>query len=302
MSSKQPLPTYDEFIEPVLRYLAAYPEGAEANVVYEAAAVAHGLTAEDRREVLSSGKLTYKARILWAHDRLKRAGLSEAPRRGVWRLTQAGLDFAHAHPGPLSDDLVQRLATRSDGSRLRAAQLRKRPDAGPPRAASPNEAERLLLGQRTRVAREALEFAHHASGARFRTLVCALLKAEGYGDPIPLDQAADLVDGLLVLSVGARHPGACVLAKQLTQPLAESRAKELLQSMVTHGLTSGVFVSTSTFSQGARKFARSVPALRLIDGPQLAELMLVRRVGTVVRIVEVPEVNVDYFRASEPQD
>ncbi len=48
MGKKEMIPTYDRFIDPVLRYLAAYPEGAEANVVYEATAVAHGLTPEDR--------------------------------------------------------------------------------------------------------------------------------------------------------------------------------------------------------------------------------------------------------------
>ena len=72
--------------------------------------------------------------------------------------------------------------------------------------------------------------------------------------------------------------------------------------MVTHGVTSGVFLTTSTFSQGARKFARGVPSLRLIDGSQLAEMMVIHRVGTVVRVIEVPEVSVDYFRPSEPRD
>jgi len=35
-----PIPTYDQFIEPILRYLSQHPEGAPAQTVYEAASVA----------------------------------------------------------------------------------------------------------------------------------------------------------------------------------------------------------------------------------------------------------------------
>ena len=39
-----PVPTYDHFIEPILRYLAAHPEGAEARDVYKGAATALALS------------------------------------------------------------------------------------------------------------------------------------------------------------------------------------------------------------------------------------------------------------------
>ena len=42
-------------------------------------------------------------RIGWAHDRLKRAGLSESPRRGVWQLTEASQKFAAEHPNGFSE-------------------------------------------------------------------------------------------------------------------------------------------------------------------------------------------------------
>ena len=49
----------------------------------EAAADALGLDAAARQQLLSSGaQLIYKNRAGWAHDRLKRAGLSDSPRRG----------------------------------------------------------------------------------------------------------------------------------------------------------------------------------------------------------------------------
>ena len=38
------VPTYDQFIEPILRFLAARPEGATASEAHEAAAMTLGLS------------------------------------------------------------------------------------------------------------------------------------------------------------------------------------------------------------------------------------------------------------------
>ena len=85
------VPTYDRFIEPILRYLAQHPNGAAAKDVHDAAARELQITDADRQELLPSGaQPIYKNRAGWAHDRLKRAGLSSSPRRGYWQLTQEG--------------------------------------------------------------------------------------------------------------------------------------------------------------------------------------------------------------------
>lgn len=74
------VPTYDQFIEPVLLYLAQHPDGVPARQVYEAAADALGLDEEDKQLLLASAPIpVYKNRAAWAHDRLKRAGLSSSP-------------------------------------------------------------------------------------------------------------------------------------------------------------------------------------------------------------------------------
>jgi len=70
------VPTYDRFIEPIMRFLAKNPDGSPAKLAHEAAANALNLTEEDRVQMLTSGaQQIYKNRAGWAHDRLKRAGL-----------------------------------------------------------------------------------------------------------------------------------------------------------------------------------------------------------------------------------
>lgn len=62
-----PVPTYDKFVEPILRYLASRPEGAVGRDAHEAAATTLHLTDQDRQELLPSGtQPIYKSRTGWA--------------------------------------------------------------------------------------------------------------------------------------------------------------------------------------------------------------------------------------------
>src|SRR5712691_12429447 len=114
------VPTYDKFIEPILRYLASHPDGAAARDVHEAAASALHLSDTDKAEMLPSGvQLVYKNRAGWAHDRLKRAGLSASRRRGYWQLTDAGVTFAKTQPSPLPPAVLESLLREYNEVRLR---------------------------------------------------------------------------------------------------------------------------------------------------------------------------------------
>ncbi|WP_285417899.1 hypothetical protein [Pseudomonas sp. efr-133-TYG-5] len=54
------VPTYDQFIEPVLRFLAAHPEGASAGEAHEASALTLDLSEAQRQETIASGQATIK--------------------------------------------------------------------------------------------------------------------------------------------------------------------------------------------------------------------------------------------------
>ena len=57
----------------------------------------------------------------------------------------------------------------------------------------------------------------------------------------------------------------------------------------------GVFITTSSFTQQAIEFARSVERLVLVDGDKLAALMTDHEVGVTLRPVRVPKLDSDYF-------
>jgi restriction system protein len=105
------VPTYDQFIEPLLRCLAAHPEGVSPPDAYEAMAHAMGLSEAQRQELLPSGtQPVYKNRVGWANDRLKRLQLSVSPKRAHWQISRAGAEFVRAHPHSLTPDELQQIS------------------------------------------------------------------------------------------------------------------------------------------------------------------------------------------------
>ena len=188
-----PVPTYDQFIEPILRLLVAHPEGMNARVAHDEAANALALTSADREVLLPSGSQPmYKNRAGWAHDRLKRAGLSTSPRRGFWRVTPEGVNFAQQHPERFSAELSEKLAMGFIGVRLRPSPdtvlLEESPTQAaavntPPQAvASPDDRLGLALAElRQSASAELLELLSAVSPSFFETIVLDLLHRMGYG-------------------------------------------------------------------------------------------------------------------------
>lgn len=303
-----PVPTYDKFIEPILRYLASCPNGALARDAHEAAAQALGLTDADRQEFLPSGaQPIYKNRAGWAHDRLKRAGLSCSPRRGFWQLTPTGGEFSATHSSPLSEADIERLAVGFMDVRLR--ERGDQPTPPDPMSISPaatnvttSPDDRLgeaLVELRASVAVELLESLKNASPSFFETIVLDLLHKMGYGA-----SRADLqrvggsgdggIDGVISLDkLGLEK--VYVQAKRWQQTVGRPEVQAFYGALAGQRANKGVFITTSSYTPQATEFARSVERIVLIDGSRLAQLMIDHEVGVTSRVVRVPKIDSDYF-------
>jgi len=184
------IPTYDKFIEPILRYLAQHPEGAPASTLYEVASATLGIAEEDKLALLPSRtQPVYKNRAGWAHDRLKRAGLSSSPRRGYWKLTDKGLAYAKSHQGPLTEDQVKELTVVDASVRLRPLtavdgdqDARHLNHGAQDSVATPDDRlESALTELKDAAGEDLLETIGRGTPKFFETLVLDLLHAMGYG-------------------------------------------------------------------------------------------------------------------------
>lgn len=305
-----PVPTYDYFIEPVLRFLAACPDGAPARDAYEAAAQALGLSDSDKEELLpSGGQQIYKNRIGWAHDRLKRAGHSLSPRRGFWRLTESGILFARCHPGPLEPSIVADLATSYTDVRLRGddvgadpalAAIIRSPEVVALRAESPDDRLEAAVAEiRATTRGELLETLARVSPTFFETLVLDVLHRLGYGtnrsDLQRVGRSGDGgIDGIISLDrLGLEK--VYVQAKRWSNSVGRPEVQAFYGALAGQRAHKGVMLTTSTFTLQAYDFARSVERVVLVDGSRLADLMIDYEVGVTTRPIRVPKLDLDYF-------
>jgi len=300
------IPTFDQFIEPLLRVLAAHPEGLSAGKAAEAVADACKLTADERLQLLASGaQLIYKNRIGWAHDRLKRAGLSASLQRGFWKLTPAGDHFLRKHPKKISNDAVAKLAFLS----------RKEPDAGRGNKGddadqgeavdtlkSPEERiEDALRELRESVIHELLELLAQVSPTSFESMVLDVLHALGYGlSRADLQRVGGSSDGGIDGTISLDKLGldkVYVQAKRWKSDVGSPVIREFVGSLQLKGADKGVLMTTSSFSKEARDTAeRARGSVVLVDGRRLAQLMIDHEVGvTHKKRLTVPEIDSNYF-------
>jgi len=298
------IPTYDQFIEPVLRYLGKNPDGALARDVQEAAAKTLELTADERQELLpSGGQAVYKNRAGWAHDRLKRCGLSSSPRRGFWQLTAEGIAFVAKHPRPLSAKKVASLAATNKDVRLRGAAdlaAASADEAVAVAAESPDDRlESALAEIRESVARELIDTLRQVSPSFFEKMVLDLLHKMGYGaSRADLQRVGGVSDGGIDGVISLDKLGlekVYVQAKRWQQSVGRPEVQGFYGALAGQRANKGVFITTSAFTSQAVEFAKSVERVVLIDGARLAGLMIDHEVGVTLRPFRLPKLDADYF-------
>jgi restriction system protein len=311
------VPTYDCFIEPVLRFLAQHLDGVAAKEAHEAAAAALGISDEEKQELLPSGaQPIYKNRAGWAHDRLKRAGLSSSPRRGTWKITKEGLQFLASHPEAFSSQVSTQLAMGNINVRLRQpsenirdssqqhGSLSTTDSSATSPVSSPVASPDDRLGEALKELRQAaetelLELLGNASPSFFETIVLDLLHKMGYGtsrsDLQRVGGAGDGgIDGVISLDrLGLEK--VYIQAKRWQGSVGRPELQAFYGALAGHKARKGVFIATSTYTAQAIDFAKSVEGMVLIDGQRLASLMVDHEVGVSSRVLRIPKIDSDYF-------
>ncbi len=276
-----------------------------AREAHEGVADALGLSVDDRAERVPSGvQAVYVNRNGWAHDRLKRAGLSQSVQRGVWQITPQGLALVKEHPRGLPDDLAAKLARAyaDEGGDDEAAEPKGAADV----AAATTPEDRIdssLREIRDSVGAELLELVSRETPGFFERLVLDLLHAMGYGLSRQELQAVGGsgdggIDGIISLDrLGLQK--VYVQAKRWQQPVGGPVVRDFIGALTTRGADRGVILTTSKFTADAYSTAEKVRtgSIVLVDGRRLAELMIEHGVGVSHRALRVPKIDIDYFEA-----
>jgi restriction system protein len=306
-----PIPDFESLMRPLLDHLADGIDHTTGETI-DALARDFRLSEEELSELLPSGKQArFKNRIAWAKFYLKKAGMVESPRRGVYRISPNGLTLLHTHSGPVSIEVLEQVPEFREflASSRRASQEEGQDLSGKKQfisASSDLTPEELLekgFSQLTgQVAAELLEKIRQASPEFLETLVLDLLLALGYGGSRRdagrhVGRTGDGgVDGL----INEDRLGLETIyfqAKRWEGTVGRPEIQKFAGALQGQRARKGIFITTSSFTKEALEYVCNIDSkIVLIDGPELTRRMIDHGVGvTTVTSYEVKRVDSDYF-------
>ena len=292
------VPSQYELYRPILEVADASAEGLSRKELRDELTARFHWTAADLAEMVPSGaQAKIDNRMNWAIYRLKSAELLDYPSQGSIQITPVGKKFLGEHTGVIRGALLRRMRPGSD-----VDSTESRPVSDDSSEVAPDEQlARSHQQHQEMLADEILSHLKGISPASFERLVNELLREMGYGT-IEQDQGFigdHGVDGILNQDTLGLEKIYVQAKRWDNTPVGEPDISRFSGSLDLKGATKGVFITTSTFSAAAKAYIqnnRSGKSIRLIDGQELAELMIRHGVGVVTEFTyEVKKLDANYF-------
>lgn len=281
------LPKYDALFNPVLSALRDLGGSATNTELDEKVASDLGLADQDLEETDTRGRLVFNYRMAWAKSYLKAYGLTDNSQRGVWSLTERGLAERKVNPAE-----VKRLVVREYGERRRS----KKQAGSVEEAASAGETGPGEDGWRSTL----MDRLRDMEPGAFERLARRLLRESGFVDVDVTGRSGDGgIDGKGTLRLAGLITFPVLFQCKRWQGSVGSREVRDLRGAMQGRADHGVIVTTGSFTRDARSEASrpGAPAVDLVDGEQLLDMLKQLGVGVKVNTVQVEEVTIEepYF-------
>jgi restriction system protein len=281
------------------------------NQVMENLAIHFKLTPDDLALQVPSGKMgLFRNRVGWSRSYLKNAGLIHYPERGVYQITQVGLDFLKTNPEKLR---MQELLQFPMYNEWRSTFNSNTGSQGLESESSKIEEEELTPQERLtttidainqQLASDILDNLKGNTFQYFEKFVVQLLQSMGYGgfrkDSGMVTGASgdNGIDGVILQDIlGLETVG--IQAKRFKDGnVGSPDIRNFIGSLAVKGFSKGVFLTTSSFSPDAIKTALESKQHKiiLIDGKKLANLAIEFNVGVQVEeAILLKRIDMDFF-------
>ena len=290
MTSSTEIPTYSEFMLPILRAVEALGGSAASSEIIDQVVALEGFTddllavsyAEREKSVLID-------RLEWARSYCKLGGVLESPRRGLYLLTTDGREVLALPEAEARERLkeLNRTVRRSRQKNRSETDLETESDT-PSEGVTDDEPD-------TRWRDELLARLHSLSPDGFERFSLYVLRSQGMELQRVGGVGDEGIDGIGTAPLTAVLSTTVAVQAKCYEP-TKSIGREvvaLFQSdAIAAGAEHGVLITTARFTSGAKKAAlgRS-PTIDLIDGVRLADLCLAEGIGIDLE----PAVNTEWF-------
>ncbi|WP_426046174.1 restriction endonuclease [Brevundimonas sp. TWP3-1-2b1] len=280
MATIADVPTYDAFMWPIIERLRAHGRSLSNAEMLEDVVEHMGLS--DDVLSLRHGKLNQLAvdqRMAFARSFLKQAGAVENSQRGVWSLTPSGASLTLEEVAEIPKRAQREYANKRARS-MASVSAEDHPGIVEVSAAQDWKAELIARLQQI-------------EPAAFERLCQRLLREFGFVKVEVTGKSGDGgIDGTGVLRINLLSFHVLFQCKRYIGSVGAGAVRDFRGAMV--GRTDkGLIITTGTFTADARREATrdGAPAIDLVDGDALCDLLKDRSLGVSVRMVE--EVTVD---------
>jgi len=263
------------------------------------------LSDEDLAELLPSGKQTrFQNRLGWARTHLKKAGLLDYVQRGVFQITQRGLDIVREKNTKIDLKLLDRFPEHLE---FRQAKPFNTSEPNVPlsseREGTPlEELETAFDEIEKALAEDFLEKVRVCSSSFFEKLVVDLLVAMGYGGSLSdvgqvLGRSGDGgIDGAIKedrLGLDTIY----IQAKRWDNPVGRPEIQKFAGALDGVRARKGVFITSSRFTAEAEEYSLFIDKkIVLIDGTKLAQLAIEYNLGvSTYSSYVIKRLDSDYF-------
>lgn len=277
--------------------------------ISDALATHFKLNDAEKKELLPSGRQArFDNRVAWARAYLKKAGLLENTRRGIFHITEHGLKLLESNPSRIDIKLLSQYPGIQEwhgktSCKDDETENKECINGGTIGKQTPEEVlEASYQELRRSLANDLIERIMKCPPKFFEGLVVDLLVKMGYGGSKmdagqAIGQSGDGgIDGIIKedkLGLDVVY----IQAKRWNGTVGRPLVQAFAGSLDGQRARKGIMITTSQFSQDAKDYVdRIEKKIVLIGGEQLAQLMIDHGIG-VAEVVNytVKRVDIDYF-------
>ena len=276
------LPNYKDMMNPALQALRELGGSAAINELFNKVVEIMELD-DDQLSILHNpdkgSRTEVEYRLAWTRTYLKKYGLIENSTRGVWALTQQGRQTELVDPNVVVVHYYRDYREQLDQERAIQISVEEESDAE--------------ISWREDVLNSILEM----DAAAFERLIQRVLRESGFIQVEVTGRSGDGgIDGKGIMRLGGLMSFHVIFqCKRYQGSVNASTVRDFRGAMVGRA-DKGLLITSGSFTRGALKESTrdGAPALDLIDGDQLINIMKDLELGIKTEIIEVEQVSIDH--------